>query len=85
MDRWSMNYISCFLSYNFVCIVSVYIWTEVKLNSERKLNFDLLNIKHTCMSLSSVGATVSLVAEVTGLTGNRYTKWAQNSRQNCQV
>jgi hypothetical protein len=44
---------------------------EVKFtNSERKLNFDLLNIKQliTCMSFCSGFATVCLVAELTGMT-----------------
>ena len=48
---------------------------------ERKLNFDLLNIKQliTCMSFCSGFATVCLVA------GYRYTKWVQNTRQKCLV
>jgi hypothetical protein len=72
MDRRSVNYISCFLSYNFVCVMAVYIWSEMKLNSERMLNFDLLNIFNrlfTCMNLGSGGATIGLMAEVTGLAG----------------
>jgi len=37
------------------------------------------------MNLCSGGATVSLVAELTGLTEYRYTKWVQITRLKCQV
>jgi hypothetical protein len=39
----------------------------------------------TCLNLSSGGATIGLVAEVTGLTGNRFTKWVRNTRQTRQL
>ena len=52
--------------------------TKVKFGNESQIRKQKLNSEtkqlFTCMNLCSGGATVSLVAEVTGLTGYRYTK-----------
>ncbi len=59
---------------------------EVKFGTN--VNFDLLNVFNrlfTCMNLGSGGATIGLVAEVTGLTGNTGTRSGSELKAEGQV
>jgi hypothetical protein len=57
MDRRSVNYISCFLSYNFVCVMAVY-------------NFGFITCMNRSSGDATVGL-VAEVTGLVGFTGAR--------------